>query len=499
MTNAHSSEDLPFFLRPAGLVLVVVALMALKVFAASHAHFVEDEAYYRIWGLYPALSYYDHPPMIGWWIAAGQSVFGDTVFAVRAFVIFSGLIGSLALWRTASILFDARVAGWAVLFLNTSLLVGIGGILATPDAPSVLFWGLSFWALAELITSKNANWWLVVGLMAGCGLLSKYSVLFLGAGIVLWLLWVPDARRWLLTWQLWAGGLIAVLTFAPVLYWNHLHDWVSFYKQFGRAGSDGYTAKYIFEFIGAFVGLLNPLIALLAAFGAARLFGRFLKQDVVASLIILTVLPFLIYLAYHSLHSRVQANWPAPLFPVIALMAAIFVGDLQGRSRNWVKLATTGVCLGLVIAIAVQLHAVSAFTGQFARKDPTHQLRGWPEISAALKDVVGKTDAAFVLTSGYGLNGQIDFLMKDTVPVHQFTQRIRYIMAPEPQEADFNGAGLYVAESRRDQAEVLRARFDTVQQVAVLERLVKGVPLEELVVYRLSGRKTDALDPLETK
>jgi hypothetical protein len=180
-------------------------------------------------------------------------------------------------------------------------------------------------------------------------------------------------------------------------------------------------------------------------------------------------------------------------------MAAIFVGDLQGRSRNWVKLATTGVCLGLVIAFAVQLHAVSAFTGQFARKDPTHQLRGWQEIGAALKDVVGKTDAAFVLTSGYGLNGQIDFLMKDTVPVHQFTQRIRYIMAPEPQEAEFDGAGLYVAESRRDQADVLKARFETVEQVAVLERLVKGVPLEELVVYRLSGRKTAALDPLETK
>jgi hypothetical protein len=55
VANAQSSKDLPFFLRPAGLVLVVVALMALKVFAASQAHFVEDEAYYRIWGLYPAL------------------------------------------------------------------------------------------------------------------------------------------------------------------------------------------------------------------------------------------------------------------------------------------------------------------------------------------------------------------------------------------------------------------------------------------------------------
>ncbi|WP_420412016.1 ArnT family glycosyltransferase [Roseibium sp.] len=499
MTTDPQTDDLPFYLRPIGLVLIVAAFTALKIFAASNAHFVEDEAYYRIWGLFPAMSYYDHPPMIGWWIAAGQALFGDTVFAARAVVIFSGLIGSLALWRTAFILFDARTAGWAVLFLNTSLLVGIGGILATPDAPSVLFWGLSFWALAELVTSKNANWWLVIGFMAGCGLLSKYSVLFLGAGIVFWLLWVPEARRWLLSWQLWAGGLIAVLLFTPVLYWNHLHDWVSFYKQFGRAGSKDFTAKYIFEFLGALIGLLNPLIAVLAAIGAAGLFKRFLAKDAIASLIILTVLPFLVYLIYHSLHSRVQANWPAPLFPVFALMAAVFVADLRGRSKNWIRIAKAGAVLGAVVALVVQVHAVAPVTGQLARKDPTFQLRGWPAIGSDLRKIAAETNADFVLTSGYGLNGQIDFLLKDDFPVHQFTQRIRYIMAPSPQDAVFDGTGLYITEARRDQSDKLNAAFSSVQKLAVLQRLVKGVMLEELLVYELSGRQGAVLEPVATK
>lgn len=499
MTNDTRSEELSFFLRPAGLAVVVIAFTALKLFAASNAHFVEDEAYYRIWGLFPALSYYDHPPMIGWWIAAGQAVFGDTVFAVRAAVIFSGLIGSLALWRTASILFDSRTAGWAVLFLNTSLLVGIGGILATPDAPSVLFWGLSFWALAELVHSKNPNWWLVVGLMAGCGLLSKYSVLFLGAGIVLWLLWVPDARRWLTCWQLWAGGLIAVLVFAPVLYWNHTYDWVSFYKQFGRAGSKTYTAKYIFEFLGAFIGLLNPLIAVLAAFGAVKLFKRFLAKDAIASLIVLTVLPFIFYLIYHSLHSRVQANWPAPLFPAFALMAAVFVAGLPQTSVLWRRVAVAGAVLGAAVAVIVQLHAVTPISGQLARKDPTFQLRGWPEIGKELKDIARQENAGFVLTSGYGLNGQIDFLLKDELPVHQFTQRIRYIMVPDPNADLFDGPGLYITEARRDQAQALKGSFSSVDKAAVLQRKVKGVKLEDLNVYLLSGRSGPVLKPVSTQ
>lgn len=487
---------LPFFLRPVGLVLLVGLLTALKLFAAANAHFVEDEAYYRIWGLYPALSYYDHPPMIGWWITAGQALFGDTVLAVRALVVASGLIGSLALWRTASLLFDRHVAGWSVLFLNTSLLVGIGGILATPDAPSVLFWGLGLWALAELSASKNANWWLAVGLMAGLGLLAKYSVLFLGAGIVLWLLWVPEARRWWASWQLWAGGLIAMLCFAPVLYWNHLHDWVSFYKQFGRAGGGGFTLKYIFEFLGALIGLMNPLIAVLAVPGAVRLAGRLRARDSAASLLLLTALPFLAYLLYHSLHARVQANWPAPLFPAFAMMAAVFaVGATSGGNLR-TRLAQAGVGLGLLVAIVVQLHAVWPVSGSLARKDPTFQLRGWPEIRSELQAIASREGAEYVATTSYGLNGQLDFLLKDDVPVVQLTERIRYLMVPDPDPALFDGPGLYVAEKRRDKADNLEESFRSVAPLAELVRTVRGVPLETLVVYRLDGRTGPVFEPI---
>lgn len=490
------TEDLPLFLRPSGLVLIVGLLTALKIFAAANAYLVEDEAYYRIWGLYPALSYYDHPPMIGWWITAGQALFGDTVFAVRAMVVLSGLIGSLALWRTAKILFDIRTAGWAVLFLNTSLLIGIGGILATPDAPSVVFWGLTIWALAELSVSKNPNWWLLVGLMAGFGLLSKYSLLFLGAGIVLWLIWVPDARRWWTAWQLWAGGTVALLCFSPVLYWNHVHEWVSFYKQFGRAGSGGFTTKFVFEYLGALIGLLNPLIAILAAAGAVLLFKAFRARESAASLILLTTLPFLLYLTYHSLHARVQANWPAPLFPAFAMMAAVFITSLRADQLLWRRVAGAGISIGILVAVLVQLHAVNPITGQLARKDPTFQLRGWDEIGATLEQLAESENAAYILTMSYGLNAQADFLMKDKLPVIQVTERIRYIMAPDPDETLFEQPGLYITEKRRNKAGDLQRSFETVEELAVLERKVKGVPLEELVVYKVDGLKAAVFEPL---
>lgn len=499
MAQVGDPEKLPFLLRPAGLCLVVAALTLLKLFSGANAYFIEDEAYYRIWGLHPALSYYDHPPMIGWWIAAGQALFGDTLFAVRALVIGFGLLGSVALWRTASLLFDRRTAGWAVLFLNTSLLVGIGGILATPDAPSVLFWGLALWAMAELVQSRNANWWLVVGLMAGLGLVSKYSVLFLGAGLVLWLLWVPEARRWWTSWQLWAGGVIALLCFSPVIHWNLVHEGASFYKQFGRAGASTFTSKYIFEFLGALVGLMNPLIAILAVPGGVVLFRRMLRKDEAASLLMLVTLPFLLYLFYHSLHSRVQANWPAPLFPVFALMAAVFVAQVSTSRHLWTRVAIGGVVLGAVIAVVVQIHGVWPITGQFARKDPTHQMRGWPEIGETVRKLMAEEGGQYVLTSSYGMTGQLSYLLAGTAPVHQIGQRIRYVMAPQPDESAFDAPGLYISIARRDQSEALKAVYDDVRLVGTVERTVQGTFLEELRIYRVDGRVAPVLEPVQPK
>lgn len=493
MQDAADRDALPVYLRPATLAVLVAALTLLRLWSASSAHFVEDEAYYRLWGLAPAAGYLDHPPMIGWWIWIGQTLFGDTVFGTRALVVVSSALGSFALWRTGYLLFDRRVAGWAVLFINASILVGVGGILATPDAPSVLFWGLSLWALAELQASRNPNWWLAVGLFAGLGLLSKYSVLFLGAGIVLWLLWVPDARRWFASWQLWAGGILALLLFCPVLYWNHLHDWVSFHKQFGRVGRGDWTAKYIFEFLGALFGLANPLIAVPAALGAFQLGRKTLKREPAASLLILMVLPFLGYLLYHSLQTRVQANWPAPLFPAFALMAAVFVGGVVRGAAFWRNWSLAGVALGIAFAVVVQVHAVHPLTGSFARKDPTFQLRGWPDIGREVRRIAGETGAGYIATTGYGLNGQLSYLFKDVLPVIQLNERIRYDMFPDPDPGLFRQTGLYITGERRDRSAALSGEFSTVRLIGKIPRTASGTFLENLVVYEVSGPVDDPL------
>ena len=44
---------------------------------------VPDEAYYWLWSKHLAASYRDKGPAIGWTIALGTKLFGNTVFGIR--------------------------------------------------------------------------------------------------------------------------------------------------------------------------------------------------------------------------------------------------------------------------------------------------------------------------------------------------------------------------------------------------------------------------------
>ncbi len=486
------------WLQPSSLILIVAILTVLRLLAAANSGLAEDEAYYRLWGLSPALGYYDHPPMVGWWIWLGQALFGDTVLAIRFTGVLSVATGSVMLWRMAENLFGRPVAGWSVLFFNATILIGVGSVIATPDAPSVFFWGMALWAVSEVIRSSNANWWLVVGIAAGLGLASKYSVLFLGAGIVLWLIFIPQARRWWGAWQLWAGGALALAIFSPVLLWNAGHEWASFYKQFGRAVPQAWTLKYIGEFAGALIGLLNPLIAVLAAAGFARFLRRTWRGEAGAGLLIFTCLPFIAYLCFHALHDRVQANWPAPVFPALVIMAASVACEPPLRARRFLRwLAVFSVPLGVGLSLLVLLHAVDPFTGRLARKDPTFQTRGWDDVRAEIAGIARENGAKWIATNGYGLNGQLAFAFRGELPVEQLNERIRYVMQPPLDNATIAMPALFVTETRRDPGiDWLKQRFGTVEKLGPVTRRVEGVKLEDLAVYIVAAPDGDPRDPV---
>jgi hypothetical protein len=97
--------------------------------------------------------------------------------------------------------------------------------------------------------------------------------------------------------------------------WNANHGWASFHKQFGRVIRDQALAPaYLVEFIGSFVGLASPIIAVLALVGLWHVMASSVRRrEQPCVLLAASMLPLLCYFLAHGLHARVQPNWIAPL------------------------------------------------------------------------------------------------------------------------------------------------------------------------------------------
>ena len=178
-------------LLPTAVIFAIGALTILRLWAASHVGLVPDEAYYWLWSRTPDFGYADHPPMIAWWIWLSTRVLGDSALGIRALSVLSALMTSIAVYGIGTQLWNRAVALRAVLWFNATILVGVGAILSTPDAPSTMFWALAVWALSAIFRTQRSWLWIVVGVFAGLGCVSKYTNLFFGLGIVAWLVVDP--------------------------------------------------------------------------------------------------------------------------------------------------------------------------------------------------------------------------------------------------------------------------------------------------------------------
>lgn len=466
----------------------------IHLWLAARLPLTEDEAYYRLWAVAPALSYYDHPPMVAWMMAAGRWLIGDTALGLRLASVLATMLSTLALYRTAHLLLGPREALIATVFAASMPLLAVGAIVTTPDMPSVLFYVLGGWALAELHASRKGNWWLAAGLFAGLGLLSKYTNFFFGIAILAWLLSAKRNWHWFAAWQLYAGGVLALAMFAPVIVWNVNHDWASFSKQFGRiADIDGFKVIWQLELWGALVLLAGPVLFVLVVRGALVSLRHWKATgDPAPGLLLSLTVPLVLYFSLHALHGRVLPNWLAPAYPYFALLAAAGVTSISAspaRTR-WVRLA---IATSAALMVLVYSHAIEPFYINATVKDPTHQLRGWPDFAADVEKAAVEARAAYIATTSYGTTGQLEFYLGRRWPVLQLNERIRYVHLPTADADMFNRPGIVVELARRNPKAELSSRYKKVRLIGSLSRSYRGVPLQTYAVYSVAHPKASAV------
>jgi 4-amino-4-deoxy-L-arabinose transferase-like glycosyltransferase len=467
------------------LAVLALALTAARLLAAGLIPLTEDEVYYHLWAQHLQAGYLDHPPMIAWWIRAGELIAGDTAFGVR---LVPSLATGLATWLVGDLArrlgLSEPTAERAALWYNATFTVALGGMLATPDTPACLFWTLSLWCLAREWKSRAGFWWLAAGVSAGLCCLSKYSGLFLAPGVFLWLAVAPGGMAELKRPWPWLAALFALLAFAPNVAWNAAHQWLTFEKQFGRVGGHGLHVALLPEFLLTQFLVLNPLIAAQAGRGAAEAWRGRARTRPGALLPIAVAAPFILYLCVHSLHDRVQGHWPVPAFSALVVCAAA----AAETSRRWIRRATPVVGLGLS---AVMLAYLAAPLPGFGPSDPALYVRGWPEFAGEVEALRRSEGATWVGTESYGVAAQLAFARRIEAPVAQIVDRERYF--DWQKDAGLNGPGLVLDLERRLTAPQLERCFAEVRPLAPLQRGPVKSRWTRYAVFRVAGPRRDVL------
>ncbi|MGO4715163.1 glycosyltransferase family 39 protein [Bradyrhizobium sp. 2TAF24] len=482
-----------------GVALTVVALVLVRLVAAAVTPLTFDEAYYWTWSKNLAGGYYDHPPMVALVIRLGTLIAGDTQLGVRLVAVLLGLPMSYAVYHATRILSGShRVAASSTILLNVTLMVAVGTLIVTPDAPLMVAAAFVLLALAKVLETGQGAWWLAVGLAVGAALLSKYTALLYGLSILVWLLAVPKLRRWL--WSPWPylGGVVAFAVFAPVILWNQQHHWVSFIKQLGRARVDGLTLRFVGEMIPTQFVFATPAVFILGVMGLYVLARRDGGAAPARVLVNALFWPIALYFIWHSLHSRVEANWLGPVYPPFAIAAAAAAHSplWRGGAQRTVALCRRWAAPGgVVLLLALILQANTGLLTGYRRDASVRSIGvGWPQLAAEIDTVRQRTGAACVLAPDYGTVSWLMFYLPKGSCVVQPAQRIRWVNAPEPDPALLAGKLLYVDEIRADGQAALRAAYAHFTKVADLPRKRGPLTIETYEIDLLEGARTAVLD-----
>lgn len=384
------------------IALAVAGAFALvRLALAPTFELLPQSAYYfTAYAEHLALSYYDHPPMIGYLLRAGAEVFGRTSFGVHLTLWLVTLGTQLAFLPVARRFLGAERGAFALALLASTTLASLLSFVAVPDVPLLLFWTLAVGAVDRALfgtaaeaeggepSGSRPGAWLAAGLAMGLALLSKYTALFLQGGLVLFLLVSRRHRRLLATPWPYASLALAHLVCLPVYVWNARHGFASFlFQSAGRAAEVRFDPGDLLGFLaGQAVVLLPVLFAafLVAAWRGARTLGPGGGATDPRTLLLLCLsLPLFATCVGLSPFAWVKMNWAMPAYVAGVLLAARALGR-----RGWRWHLGTAALVHLLLAVELVAYPVL----------PSNEEAwfGWDELAARAEARAAAHPGAFV-------------------------------------------------------------------------------------------------------
>jgi hypothetical protein len=484
-------------------VLLIGALTLVRMIYAQSFPLTPDETNYWQWARHPAWGYHDQTPMIAWAIGLFTFLIGHTELAVRLPSILSMALASIYVVMIARHWFSDRVA-WQTAVVSQSIFIfNAGAVLATADGLQGAAWAAAAYHTARGYEDHQRRHWAMAGLWFGFGMLSKYSMALFLPCVFIFGLTTPLGRRRLSSVRPYAGCLMGVAMFLPVIFWNAANHWNSFrHVAYLSGANEGFALhwKYIGEYIGSQVGLITPMVFGLIVAGWVWVIRRCrTHENWIYSYLLFTSFPVIAVFALLSLHTRVYANWPCNGYLTACVIAAALYSQSAGRPGHPAPgsgsrpLWRWSVGSAFFLTALVFVHVVRPILPIPPRLDRTvYEIRGWDllgEKVAQVQETMPRPDDSFIFGVRYQIASELAFYM----PGQPFTVCINRWHRPNVYDYWWKDQDLL----GKDAVGVTR---DENSRDRLLEVFGRVDPAEPFPIYPPGAKKTGgkALEPVRT-
>ncbi|MEO8409248.1 MAG: glycosyltransferase family 39 protein [Propionivibrio sp.] len=337
------------------LPVSIALLIAFRGWFSAVLPMTGDEAYFVGWGEHPAGGYYDHPPMVGWWLT-GLLAISRAEWVLRLPALLLPLVLAWGGWWLVRPYGVERARLAALLILLQP--VNVWNVLITTDTPVVLFSWLSVLAYVAALRRVGSGlrghtvlvWHALAGGLLGLAFLGKYFAALLGIAYLFHVLFVRRDRG---RWSGFAVLLAAALP-APIynLWWNSGHCWVNILFNFINRNTDtGLGWQNPSLYVGSLLYLATPWLILALWRQKTAVAAAVRDQCEAGASFWLMFVPLALF-ALMSLWRQVGLHWLLTFVPLLAVLAAIaLTPPLLARLTRWsAALAALHVAAIVVVA-----------------------------------------------------------------------------------------------------------------------------------------------------
>ena len=321
------------------------------------------------WGSNLDWGFNKHPPMSALLTQIIYFIFGPQDWAYYLLSQICIVVSFVVVFKLAEDFFDNKIN----CLLSVLLLEGIYFYnFTTPEfnvnVCLIPFWSLSIYYLWKGIKNNKILDWLLLGLFAGLGFLSKYLFVYLGLAIDVLLIYMIYTKR--LNLKCLISFIPFIIILLPHIIWLTENDYITITYGLLRTGSEEASIlnhiKHPIIFLSKQIGILIPFLLMIFVLVQKFKINVNLNDEKLLFLLSINLIPiFFIFLTSFTMGVKIRTMWMIPFYISFGLL---FVYILKSEI-NFEKMGTFSSIFLVLFFLSPILYSYVSITKTDKRTD----------------------------------------------------------------------------------------------------------------------------------